>query len=391
MQIKPDEITSILKSRIEGLDTTGADLTEVGTVLSVADGICRVHGLENCMSFEMLELPHDVTGLALNLESDNVGAVLFGEWENIVEGDTVKRTGHLLEIPVGEALLGRIVDPLGNPLDGKGEINTTETRPVEHKAPGVVQRQPVKEPMLTGLKAIDSMIPIGRGQRELIIGDRQTGKTAIAIDTIINNKDRDLICVYVAIGQRKATVVQLAKTLEDAGALAEHDHRDGGRRRGRADQVPGAVRGLRDGRALPLQRPGRADDLRRPHQARVRLPADVAAAAPPAGPRGLPRRRVLPALAAARARGQAATTRRPATARRSRRRLADRAAGHRDAGRRRVGVHPDERDLDHRRPDLPRAEAVLLGRAARRSTSASRSPASAATPRSRRCARSPAG
>jgi F-type H+/Na+-transporting ATPase subunit alpha len=219
MEIHPDEITSILKRRIEGLDTTGAELSEVGTVLSIADGICRVHGLENCMSFEMLELPHDVTGLALNLESDNVGVVLFGEWEHISEGDTVKRTGHLLEIPVGEEMLGRIVNPLGIPLDGKGEIRTTSTRPVEFKAPGVVQRQPVKEPMLTGLKAIDAMIPIGRGQRELIIGDRQTGKTSIAIDTIVNNKDNDLICVYVAIGQRKATVVQLAKTLEDAGAL----------------------------------------------------------------------------------------------------------------------------------------------------------------------------
>ncbi|HEY2656944.1 MAG TPA: F0F1 ATP synthase subunit alpha [Solirubrobacteraceae bacterium] len=219
MQINPDEITSILKSRIEGLETSSADLTEVGTVLSVADGIARIHGLENCMSFEMLDLPHGVTGLALNLESDNVGAVLFGEWEHISEGDTVKRTKRLLEIPVGEDLLGRIVDPLGNPLDGKGPIHTTETRPIEHKAPGVVQRQPVKEPMLTGLKAIDSMIPIGRGQRELIIGDRQTGKTAIAIDTIINNRDSGLISVYVAIGQRKATVVALAKTLEDAGAL----------------------------------------------------------------------------------------------------------------------------------------------------------------------------
>ncbi len=219
MEIKPDEITSILKSRIEGLDSTSADLTEVGTVLSVADGICRIHGLENCMSFEMLELPHDVTGLALNLESDNVGAVLFGEWEHISEGDTVRRTKRLLEIPVGPELLGRIVDPLGNPLDGKGEIATDEFRPAEHKAPGVISRQPVKEPMLTGLKAIDSMIPIGRGQRELIIGDRQTGKTAIAVDTIINNKDRDLICVYVAIGQRKATVVALANELEEAGAM----------------------------------------------------------------------------------------------------------------------------------------------------------------------------
>src|SRR6185437_12516476 len=156
---------------------------------------------------------------ALNLESDNVGAVLFGPWDEVVEGDTAKRTGQLLDIPVGEALLGRIVDPLGNPLDGKGDIETSEFRPAEHKAPGVVQRQPVKEPMLTGLKAIDSMIPIGRGQRELIIGDRQTGKTSIAVDTIINNKDRDLICVYVAIGQRKATVVQLASVLEEAGAL----------------------------------------------------------------------------------------------------------------------------------------------------------------------------
>src|SRR2546423_5790740 len=212
MKIKPDEITSILKQRIEGLEDGGADLAEVGTVLSVADGISRVYGLDNCMSMELLELRHDVTGLALNLESDNVGAVLFGEWDRIEEGDQVKRTGRLLEVPVGEELLGRVVDPLGNPLDGKGDINASETRPAEHKAPGVVQRQPVKEPMQTGLKAIDSMIPIGRGQRELIIGDRQTGKTPIAIDAITTNKDRDLICVYVAIGQRKATVVALAKT-----------------------------------------------------------------------------------------------------------------------------------------------------------------------------------
>src|SRR4051794_7229460 len=196
MQIKPDEITSILKSRIEGLDSGQAELTEVGTVLSVADGISRVHGLENAMSFEMLEFPHGVTGLALNLESDNVGTVMFGDWEKIVEGDTVKRTGKLLEIPVGDALLGRIVDPLGNALDGKGDIEFAETRAAEFKAPGVVQRQPVVEPMQTGLKAIDSMIPIGRGQRELIIGDRQTGKTAIAIDTIINNRNTGVISVY---------------------------------------------------------------------------------------------------------------------------------------------------------------------------------------------------
>src|SRR5947199_3759661 len=219
MKIKPDEITSILKSRIEGLDGGGADLSEVGTVLSIADGIARVHGLDNCMSLEMLELRHDVTGLALNLESDNVGAVLFGEWDKIEEGDTVKRTDRLLQIPVGEALLGRIVDPLGNPLDGQGEVKTDEYRPAEFKAPGVVQRKPVEEPMLTGLKPIDSMTAIGRGQRELIIGDRQTGKSQVAIDTIINNKDKDLVCIYVAIGQRMSTVVEVMERLEAAGAM----------------------------------------------------------------------------------------------------------------------------------------------------------------------------
>ncbi len=219
MEIKPDEITSILRERIEGLDAESADLSEVGTVLSVGDGIARVHGLDNCMSLEMLDLPHDVTGLALNLEEDNVGVVLFGAWEEIVEGDTVKRTNHLLDVPVGEELLGRMVDPLGRPLDDKGDINTTETRPAEFKAPGVVQRQPVEEPVQTGLKAIDGMIPIGRGQRELIIGDRQTGKTAITLDTIINNKDKDLICIYVAIGQRMSTVVQVKEVLEENGAM----------------------------------------------------------------------------------------------------------------------------------------------------------------------------
>jgi F-type H+-transporting ATPase subunit alpha len=219
MEIKPGEIGSILKERIQGFDVGTADLAEVGTVLEIGDGIARIHGVENCMALEMLELPHDVVGLALNLEADNVGAVLFGDWDKVVEGDTVKRTNHLLEIPVGEQLLGRLVDPLGRPLDDKGDLNTTETRPAEFKAPGVVHRQGVKEPMQTGLKAVDSMIPIGRGQRELIIGDRQTGKTAIAIDTIINNKDSDLTCIYVAIGQKMSTVVQVMDTLEENGAM----------------------------------------------------------------------------------------------------------------------------------------------------------------------------
>ena len=227
MEIKPDEIASILRERIEGLDTESADLSEVGTVLSIADGIARIHGLDECMALEMLELPHGVTGLALNLDADNVGAVLFGQWDKIVEGDTVKRTGHLLRIPVGEQLLGRLVDPLGRPLDDKGEIATTETRPAEFKAPGVVQRQPVTEPVQTGLMAIDGMIPIGRGQRELIIGDRQTGKTAIAIDTFINQRgvnasddeSKKLYCVYVVIGQKRSSVAKLVKILEDFDAI----------------------------------------------------------------------------------------------------------------------------------------------------------------------------
>src|SRR5436190_3251529 len=219
MEIRPDEIGTILRERIAGLDVDSADLAEVGTVLSVADGIARVHGLDNCMSLEMLEFPHDVTGLALNLERENVGTVLFGEWDKVVEGDTVKRTGKLLEIPVGEELLGRLVDPLGRPLDDKGDINTSQTRPAEFKAPGIVQRQPVNTPVQTGLKAIDGMIPIGRGQRELIIGDRQTGKTAVAVDAIINNKDKDLVCIYVAIGQRMSTVLQVMQVLEDNGAM----------------------------------------------------------------------------------------------------------------------------------------------------------------------------
>src|SRR5919112_3818028 len=219
MQIKPDEITSILKSRIEGLETDKADLAEIGTVLSVADGIARVHGLEKCDSFELLEFPHDVTGLALNLESDNVGVVLFGDWTKVVEGDTVKRTERLLDVPVGDELLGRIVDPLGQPLDGKGDVSTSTTRPAEFKAPGVIQRQSVNEPLLTGIKPIDAMTNVGRGQRELVIGDRQTGKTSICLDTIINNKGKDLVCVYVAIGQRMSTVVEVAQQLDEHGAL----------------------------------------------------------------------------------------------------------------------------------------------------------------------------
>jgi F-type H+-transporting ATPase subunit alpha len=218
MKLRPEEITSILRQRIEEYDVE-TNLSEVGTVLQVGDGIARVYGLENAFAMEMLDFEHGVTGLALNLESDNVGAALFGDWEKIEEGSVVRRTGRIASVPVGEALVGRIVDPLGNPLDGQGPIATDQYRPLEFKAPGVVDRQPVKEPVQTGLKAIDSMIPIGRGQRELIIGDRSTGKTAILIDTILNQRGGDVICVYVAIGQKASSVAQVHQRLKDAGAM----------------------------------------------------------------------------------------------------------------------------------------------------------------------------
>jgi F-type H+-transporting ATPase subunit alpha len=218
VKLRPEEITSILKERIEHYDVE-TDLAEVGTVLQVGDGIARIYGLENAVSQEMLELEHGVVGLAFNLEEDDVGAALFGEWEHVKEGEPVKRTGRVASVPVGEALLGRVVDPLGNPLDGGGPIETDETRPLEFKAPGVVARQPVKEPLQTGIKAIDSMTNVGRGQRELIIGDRQTGKTAILIDTILNQKDTDVVCIYVAIGQKASTVAQVYEKLRDEGAM----------------------------------------------------------------------------------------------------------------------------------------------------------------------------
>ncbi len=218
MKLRPEEITSILKARIEQYDVQ-TDLSEVGTVLQVGDGIARVHGLENCVSLEMLEFEHGVTGFAFNLEEDNVGVALVGEWEQVKEGEPVRRTGAVASVPVGDALLGRVVDPLGNPLDGLGPVETTERRPLEFKAPGVVDRQSVNEPVQTGIKAIDSMIPIGRGQRELIIGDRGTGKTALIVDTILNQRGGDLTCIYVAIGQKSSTVAQVVERLRDAGAM----------------------------------------------------------------------------------------------------------------------------------------------------------------------------
>src|SRR6266576_847807 len=216
--IRADEINEIIRKQIESFDA-GVTVMEVGTVIKVGDGIAEIHGLEKVMAGELLEFPHEVRGLALNLEEDKVGAVLLGDFQTIKEGDLVKRTGRIMQVPVGDTLIGRVVDALGNPIDDRGPIVTDSYNPIERLAPGVIDRQPVKEPLQTGLKAIDAMVPIGRGQRELIIGDRQTGKTAVAVDTIINQKGKDVICVYVAIGQKKSTVAQVVRTLEEHGAM----------------------------------------------------------------------------------------------------------------------------------------------------------------------------
>jgi F-type H+-transporting ATPase subunit alpha len=220
MAIRPEEITSVIKKQIEGF-AGSTELKEEGSVLQVGDGIARVYGLENAMSGELLELPNGVMGMVLNLEKENVGCVLFGSDELVKEGDPVRRTGKIAQVPVGDAMIGRVVDALGRPIDGKGAINTTKSRPIDIVAPGVMQRSPVNEPLQTGIKAIDAMIPIGRGQRELIIGDRQTGKTAVAIDTIINQKNQPNrpICIYVAVGQKQSTVAGVVQTLTDAGAM----------------------------------------------------------------------------------------------------------------------------------------------------------------------------
>ncbi|MFZ2491445.1 MAG: F0F1 ATP synthase subunit alpha [Thermoanaerobaculia bacterium] len=218
VDLKAEEITQIIRQQLTGIGR-GIDVAEVGTITSVGDGIARVYGLERVMAGELIEFPHNVAGLALNLEEDSVGVVLLGDYFELKEGDQCKRTGRIMSVPVGPAMVGRVVNALGLPIDGKGPINTTELYPIERLAPGVIDRQPVREPLQTGIKAIDAMIPIGRGQRELIIGDRQTGKTAVAIDAIINQKGKDVVCVYVAIGQKKSTVAQVVKTLEEAGAM----------------------------------------------------------------------------------------------------------------------------------------------------------------------------
>ena len=360
MDIRAAEISAILKEQIKNFGQE-AEVSEVGQVLSVGDGIARVYGLDNVQAGEMVEFENGVRGMALNLETDNVGIVIFGNDREIKEGQTVKRTGAIVDVPVGKGLLGRVVDALGNPLDGKGPIQATERRRVDVKAPGIIPRKSVHEPMATGLKAIDALIPIGRGQRELIIGDRQTGKTAIALDTILNQKPLNasndekikLYCVYVAIGQKRSTVVQFQKVLEEQGAL-DYSIIVAATA---SDPAPmqflapfsGCTMGeyFRDNgmHAVIIY-----DDLSK--QAVSYRQMSLLLRRPP-GPRGLSGRRVLPALAAARARRQ--------DERRQQGGLAHRAAGDRDAGQRRVGLHPDQRDLDHRRPDLPGDRPVLPG------------------------------
>ena len=304
MQLNPSEISELIKSKIQNLDT-GAEVRTQGTVVSVTDGICRIHGLSDAMEGEMLEFPKNTFGLALNLERDSVGAVILGEYEHITEGDTVKCTGRILSVPVGPELIGRVVNSLGQPIDGKGPVNAKESDVIEKVAPGVIWRKSVAQPVQTGLKSIDAMVPIGRGQRELIIGDRQTGKTAVAVDTIINQKGKDLICVYVAIGQKASSIKNVVRKLEEHGRDGVHDRRRRDRVGIGGDAVHRAVFRLHDGRVLPRPRPGRAHHLRRPDQAGVGVPPDLAAAAPAAGPRSVSGRRVLPALAAARARARA--------------------------------------------------------------------------------------
>ena len=218
MKIKATEVAAIIKRQIADYEST-LEISEVGTVIQAGDGIARVYGLENAMAGELLDFPHGVTGMVLNLEEDNIGAVLFGDYEHIAEGDIVKRTERITSVPVGDALIGRVVNALGEPVDGRGAIAAEDVYPVERIAPGIVDRKPVSEPLQTGLKAIDSMVPVGRGQRELIIGDRQTGKTALAIDTIINQKGNGVVCIYVAFGQKRSTVARVVEELKDRGAM----------------------------------------------------------------------------------------------------------------------------------------------------------------------------
>ena len=358
LTIRPEEIQEALQRFVIDYKPDDATREEVGTVAEAMDGIARVEGLPSAMANELLEFEDGTLGIALNLDVREIGVVVLGDFSGIEEGQPVRRTGEVLSVPVGDAYLGRVVDPLGQPLDGLGDIETDERRPLEVQAPSVVQRQSVSEPMQTGLKAIDSLTPIGRGQRQLIIGDRQTGKTTIATDTIINQKQawesgdqqQQVRCIYVAIGQKGSTIAAVRGALEEAGALEYTTIVAAPASDAAGFKYLAPVHRLGHRPALDVRRQARPDHLRRPDQAGRGLPRGVAAAAPPAGSRGLPGRRLLPAQPAARALREAV--------RRHGRRVDDRAADHRDEGQRHLGVHPDQRHLDHRRPDLPPVRPV---------------------------------
>ena len=358
MDIRAAEISAILKDQIANFGTE-ADVAEVGQVLSVGDGVARAYGLDNVQAGEMVEFPGGIKGMALNLEADNVGIVIFGDDRGIKEGDTVKRTGSIVDVPVGKGLLGRVVDGLGNPIDGKGPIEGAERKRVDVKAPGIIPRQSVNEPMQTGLKAIDSLIPVGRGQRELIIGDRQTGKTAIALDTFINQKpinqgddeSKKLYCIYVAVGQKRSSVAQFVKILEDQGAMEYSIVVAATASEPAPLQFLAPYTGCTMGeyfRDNGMHAVIVYDDLSK--QAIAYRQMSLLLRRPP-GREAFPgdvfylHSRLLE-RAAKMNDGQ-------------RQRFADRAAGHRNPGRRRLGLHSDQRDLHHRRPDLSRDLAVL--------------------------------
>ena len=359
-----NDIAQALRKHVESW-TPSVERGELGRVMEAGDGIARVSGLPRAMANELLEFPGGILGLAFNLDVAEIGCIILGDSSHIQEGDPVKQTGQILSVPVGDGFLGRVVNALGEPLDDKGPIQSQDRRILEVQAPNVVNRQPVKEPLYTGITAIDAMTAIGRGQRELIIGDRQTGKTAVAIDAIIAQTEhwaggdpkKRVKCIYVAVGQKSSTVAEVVATLKENGALDYTVVVNAPASDPAPFQYIAPYSGRRVRRALDVQRRARADRLRRPVEAGHRLPDALAAAAPAAGTRGVPGRRLLPALAPAGARREAL--------RRARRRVADGAADHRDQGRRHLRVHPDERHLDHRRADLPRAGPVLRGCAAR--------------------------
>ena len=360
LNIDPASIAEALRRNVESWTPT-VERGEVGRVTETADGVARVQGLPGAMANELLEFPGGVFGLAFNLDVDEIGCIILGESDKIEEGDPVKQTGTILSMPVGDGFLGRVVDALGRPLDDKGPIPSTERRNLEVQAPNVVSRQPVKEPLYTGISAIDAMTAIGRGQRQLIIGDRQTGKTAVAVDAIIAQREHwgtDQRGEVHLRGHRPESVHGVGGGRDAPGERGArvHGRRERVGRGSRAVPVHRALCGRGARRVLDVRGRQRVDRLRRPVQAGRRLPRDLTAAPPAAGTRGVSGRRVLPALASARARGEAL--------RRSRRRFPHGAADHRDEGRRHLRVHPDQRHLDHRRADLLRIRAVLLRRAA---------------------------